>query len=177
MVGIALGGVVFNLIPLLVDRGLGAAEAAKLFGLYGLCVIFGRLLSGWLLDKFWAPAVGFVLLLAPTCATLMLGSGVHTIAAIATAICLMGVAGGAEFDLIAYLTGRYFGRRNFAALYAGQYAIFGATSGIAPALYGAFHDATGSYAVVMWISSGLFLSAGAALLLLGRYPDFDRSAT
>jgi predicted MFS family arabinose efflux permease len=171
--GVGLGGVVFNLIPLLVDRGLRPAAAAKLFGSYGLSLIFGRLASGWLLDRFWAPAVGFAFMLLPVVAALTLAQGVHATALLLMATCLMGFAGGAEFDLVAYLTSRYFGRRNFGTLYAGEYAFFGLGSGTAPALYGAVHDATGSYNSVLLATAALFASGGIALLFLGRYPKFS----
>jgi MFS family permease len=172
--GVGLGGVVFNFVPLLVDRGLTPMLAAKLFGLYGLTVVIGRVVSGWLLDRFWAPAVACGCLLTPALAALMLAVGGHAIPFLSVATCLFGLAGGAEFDLIAYLTSRYFGRLNFGSLYAGQYVAFVLGSGTAPALFGAVHDATGSYVSVLYLTAGLFAGAGLLILLLGRYPVFAR---
>jgi MFS family permease len=174
--GVGLGGVVFNMIPLLVDRGLSPAEAAKLFGLYGFTVIIGRLLSGWLLDRFWAPAVGAIFMTLPMVCAAMLALGAHQTSVLALAICLLGLSGGAEFDLVAYLTSRYFGRRNFGSLYAGAYACFGFGSGTAPALYGAVRDITGSYVSVLVATACLFAVAGMAMLLLGRYPRLPVAA-
>jgi MFS family permease len=174
--GLGLGGVVFNMIPLLVDGGLTPTAAAKLFGLYGLTVIIGRLISGWLLDRFWAPAVGAGFMTLPMICAAILAMGLQSAPVLALAICLLGLSGGAEFDLVAYLTSRYFGRRNFGALYAGNYAAFGLGSGVAPALYAVVHDRTGSYVSVLIATAILFAVAGSLMLALGRYPQLPPGA-
>ena len=38
-------------------------------------MILGRLMSGWLMDRIWAPVVAFVLLCLPATACLLLASG------------------------------------------------------------------------------------------------------
>jgi cyanate permease len=88
----------------------------------------------------------------------------------AVTIVMLGLTSGAEFDLTAYLTSRYFGRRNFGALYGGQYAIFGVGAGFSPALFGFVHDKAGSYNPILMVSATMFVLGGAVLLLLGRYP-------
>jgi predicted MFS family arabinose efflux permease len=61
----ALAGAVPNLEPILLDRGIDAATILTLTPLVGLSSIGGRLIGGWLLDRFWAPGVAFVLLGMP----------------------------------------------------------------------------------------------------------------
>lgn len=170
--GGGLSGIVYNLVPLLVDRGFTPASAAKLFGLYGLFVVGGRLLSGWLLDKFWAPAVGCVFLLMPCAGALLLVGGGASVRLLALAVVMLALASGSEFDLVAYLTGRYFGRRNFSALYSGQYAFFGIGAGCAPSIFGVVHDVYGSYNSALFVTSALFGASALAILTLGRYPRF-----
>ena len=171
--GAGLSGILINLIPLLVDKGFSPAEAARMFGLYGLFVILGRLLSGWLLDRFWAPAVGCAFLAAPAVGAALLTGEASMVGVLATAVILLALASGAEFDLVAFLTARYFGRRNFSALYSGQYAFFGLGAGVAPAIFGRVHDVTGSYDAVLHVSSALFAGSALAILALGRYPQSD----
>ncbi len=173
--GIGLGGVVFNYVPLLVDRGFTAAQAAGMFGIYGLSVVIGRLISGWLLDRFWAPAVGAVFMIIPAVGALLLAGGASASTLVVVASIMLGMASGAEFDLCAYLTSRYFGRKNFATLYAIQYACFGVGSGTAPAIFGTVRDVTGSYNSALYAGAALFVVAGIAMLLLGRYPKFARA--
>ncbi|HWU03283.1 MAG TPA: MFS transporter, partial [Novosphingobium sp.] len=58
----ALGGPVPNLELILRDGGLTAQQALTITPLMGMASICGRLVGGFLLDRIWAPLVGFVLL-------------------------------------------------------------------------------------------------------------------
>jgi MFS family permease len=168
--GIALSGIVNSLVPLLVDRGFTPGHAARLFSAYGLFLILGRITSGWLLDRFWAPAIGAIFLVAACFGTVLLQHGGQDIGVLLPGVMLIALSSGAEFDLCAYLTGRYFGPRNFASLYAIQYAFFGLGAGIAPALFGHIHDSQGSYGAALLLAGVLFAGSAVAILGLGRYP-------
>jgi MFS family permease len=168
--GIALSGIVNSLVPLLVDRGFTPGHAARLFSIYGLFLILGRITSGWLLDRFWAPVIGAIFLAAACAGSILLQHGGQNIALLIPAVMLIALSSGAEFDLCAYLTGRYFGARNFASLYAIQYAFFGLGAGIAPALFGHIHDSQGSYGAALLLAAALFAGSAVAILGLGRYP-------
>ena len=162
----AVTGVISNLVPMMTDGGLSATAAAGFASLLGLFVIVGRLTAGWLLDRIWAPVVALVVLLptALACALLYL----HLTPALAVA--LIGFAGGAEFDLIAFLCLRYFGTRHYGQIYAWQWASFTVASGLGPMAFGAIFDASGSYSAAL-VSAGIAMLAGPALLLgLGPYP-------
>jgi MFS family permease len=162
----AVAGVIPNLVPMLTDSGLSAADAARYASLLGLNVMIGRLLAGWLLDRFWAPAVGIALLMPPAIACLLLSS--HTWPGLAVA--LIGLAGGAEFDLIAYLCLRYFGMRNFGQIYGWQWASFSLTAGLGPVAFGFIFDRTGSYDNALMVAAALLVVGPLLLLGLGRYP-------
>lgn len=94
------------------NRGVALGVAAAGLG--------GRLLVGWLFDRFFAPRVACVIFLlaalgyalAGTVITTHLNWTVFAIAAI-----LMGLGFGAESDLIGYLSSRYFGFRYFGTIY------------------------------------------------------------
>jgi MFS family permease len=169
--GIGLTGILFNLVPMLIDRGFKPAEAATIFGIYGLVVVLGRLLTGWLLDRFWAPAIGCCFLIGPCLGTLLLRSGTGSAGVVALAVVLLALSSGSELDLLAYMTSRYFGRRNFSVLYSGQYAFFVVGAAGAP-LFAAIHDVYGSYGSILTVTSALFAVSAAAILTLGRYPHF-----
>ena len=61
-VSMALSGPVPNMENMLSKGGMDAATVVMLTPLIGLSAMVGRLAGGWLLDRFWAPAVGFILL-------------------------------------------------------------------------------------------------------------------
>lgn len=168
--GAGTGGLMPNLMPLLKENGLTAAAAASALAILAISVTVGRLVSGFMLDRLWAPLVA-VLLVVPAA----LGVAVLTMPGLSlpvamSAVGIIGLVAGAEFDLIAYITGRYFGQKHFSELYGIQYAVFGLGSGSAPALYGTIRDWNGSYVPALFLSIGLLLGAVALLLTLGRYP-------
>ncbi|UAJ09117.1 MFS transporter [Glacieibacterium megasporae] len=168
-VGAGTGGLMPNLMPLLADNGLTPGAATKVLAVLAISVTIGRLLCGWMLDRLWAPLAGTILIIPATIAAVALTTQPGVVGS-TVAVAAIGLIAGAEFDLVAYMTGRYFGRRHFSELYGIQYAIFGLGAGIAPASYGAIRDHLGSYHPVLLISAGLFVASAAILLTLGRYP-------
>jgi hypothetical protein len=82
---------------------------------------------------------------------------------------LIGLAGGAEFDLVAYLAVRYFGLKNYGKIYAYLFGALIGGSAFGGVGFAAAFDTTGSYAIALWAAMGIFLAAAAALLTLGRY--------
>jgi cyanate permease len=159
-----------NLMPMLTESGLSAGDAARALALLAVSVTIGRLLSGFMLDRIWAPLVAVLLVVPAAIGVLTLTLPGLSLTSAMIAVGIIGLVAGAEFDLIAYITGRYFGQRHFSELYGIQYAVFGLGSGTAPALYGTIRDMTGSYLPALLLSVGLLLGAVALLLTLGRYP-------
>ena len=94
-----------------------------------------------------------------------------TIAQMTIAVVLLGVAAGIEYDLIAYLVSRYFGIRNYGAIYGILYAFFALGAGFGPAVYGWFYSNRGSYDTILDYSMYTFIICSLALLLLGKYRD------
>jgi MFS family permease len=169
-ISFGVGGAIPNLVPILLDQGI--AEPALYASLLGANVILGRLLAGWLLDRFWAPAVAAGLLALPALACVLLAQSLWP----AVAAALIGLAGGAEFDLIAYLTARYFGMRNYGRIYAWQWTGFSLAAGAGAWVFALSFDKTGSYAAALYGAAALMLGGGIALAGLGRYPTFRSPA-
>ncbi|WP_298192890.1 MFS transporter [Novosphingobium sp.] len=166
---LAVSGVLTSLVPAFTDRGLPPARAAVIAGTVGLAMIPGRVLIGMLIDRCWAPAVGCVILLIPAAACLVLVRATDSLQL--TLCCLaLGLAAGAELDLLAFLTARYFGRDRFAKLYALLYAGLAIGSATAPAMFSRLREVSGDYAASFLSSAALFAVAGILLLLLGPYP-------
>jgi MFS family permease len=175
-VAIGVGGSVTNFQPLLMDRGFTPQDAARIAGVIGISVIAGRLLAGFLIDRYWAPLVTLPMLALPALSCFLLAQAeVPAQAAIVSAM-LIGLAAGAETDLVAFLTARYFGLANYGRLYGLQYSVFGFASGISPFMFGKVFDVTGSYRPILYVAAGLFVLGAAALLTLGRYPTFEDAA-
>jgi MFS family permease len=167
---LAVSGISPNLIAALTDQGFTAATAATVQGVYGFSIMLGRLVVGWLIDRYWAPGVAVVSLSLPAigCVILM-GSPDFTWAVIAAF--LIGFAAGAELDLMAFFAARYFGLAHYAKIYAILYAILAVAGGLAPMLFARVFDVTASYDISFLIATGLFLFGAVILLALGRYPQ------
>ena len=175
---LAVSGVLAGLVPAFTDRGLAPASAAALAGTVGLAMVPGRILVGIVIDRIWAPGVACAILLLPAVACIVLAGTPH-VAVLAACCMTLGLAAGAELDLLAFLTARYFGLAHFARIYALLYAGLATGSALAPALFSLIRDRTGSYQASFQTSALLFVAAAVLLPLLGRYPraPFDRSGS
>jgi len=168
-VAFAIGGPIANLEGILRSHGVARGTIGHVVPFIGAAVIVGRLGGGWLLDRVWAPAVGFGLFTLSSAASWTLVSGPPTAAAALVGIVGLGLAAGLEFDLMSFLTARYFGARSYGAIYGTLYAFFGLGSGISPLVYGRAFDRTGSFAAVVGGGAAAMLLGGVLLLGLGRY--------
>lgn len=174
---IAVSAVLVHAQPLLVDRGVQKPQAAALVGLFGLSIAGGRLFAGWLLDLFPAPRVAFALFCLPAIACLLLSVSGQSLAFSGLAIVLVGLAGGSEHDLAAYLTCRYYGVADFGAIYGLVYTIYGIGSGLGPLLAGQAFQAAHTYSAALYSGAGLFATAALLCAALPWPPAAEFEAT
>ena len=154
-------------MPLLTDRGLSAASAAGVLGVFGLATLCGRLLAGWLVDRIFAPYVASIFFLAPIAGFAFLASGGELLPAIG--VVLMGLGLGTEIDLIAFLVSRYFGQRAFGELYGYFFMVFGIGSSLGRMLGGFVFDMAGSYTPALIGAAISLVTAVALVNRLGAY--------
>ena len=173
LVAISISGVITNLVPLLTDRGLSVSQAASYAGLIGLSVIGGRVIAGFLMDHLWAPLIAAIFLGMPCLAAVLLTGESLTPLTISLSVLIIGLAAGAELDLMAFLVSRYFGLKNYGGLYGGIYIFFSLGAGLAPALFGLAFDSFGNYQMTLNVVAVTSLMGAALMLTLGRYPKFN----
>jgi MFS family permease len=170
-----ISGVITNLVPMLTDKGLSVSEAASYAGLVGLSVIAGRLLAGFLMDIMWAPIVAATFLGMPLFAALLLQLPVMSTEQIVIAALIIGLAAGAELDIMALLISRYFGLQHYGALYGFLYVFFSIGAGLAPMLFGWTYDISGNYELTLNLVAFLSVTGAVLILTLGRYPNVNSS--
>src|SRR5690606_8718452 len=85
---------------------------------------------------------------------------------------LLGIAAGAEVDLLAYFVSRYFGLRSYGAIYGTALSAFGLGAGFGPTLAGHAYVVAGNYDGALVAGVCVFLAGVACLGFLGRYPAF-----
>jgi MFS family permease len=166
---IAQNGALTHLSALLTDRGVSPARAAAALAAIGGASLVGRLLTGWLLDRFFAPRVALSLLTVAAAGTLVLSSA-HSFAAGALASILIGLGMGGEADVTPYILSRYFGLRSFAMLYGFTWTAYAVAGAIGPVLMGWVFDATNSYETLLVVLAAATLFAAALMQLLPPCP-------
>jgi predicted MFS family arabinose efflux permease len=173
-VSFGVGGPIPNMENILKVAGFTGSDIVSMVALIGLSVIVGRIAGGWLIDRFWAPGVAFVMLSLPAMSCWLMAGGGMSVPAAAMAIFLIGFAAGVEYDLMAFLVARYFGMKSYSAIYGSLYGFFALGAGIGPVAFGKVFDKTGSYGPVLGTSAALLMIGAVSLLFLGRYQRYER---
>lgn len=163
-----INGIVAHLVPLLTDRGIDVRQAAATLSLVGLSTIAGRLVAGYLLDRFFGPYVAAGLFLLPLAAVGLLTAGAGGVAPALAAVSL-GFGLGAEVDVIGFLASRYFGLRAFGQIYGCLFAIFTLGTGLGPVLMAVSFDVTQSYDVTLTAFGVALVCASVLVSRLGPY--------
>ncbi|MBT0667136.1 MFS transporter [Novosphingobium profundi] len=167
LLGFFVAGLIVHMVPMVIDRGMAPAEAAQVAAKIGLAVIVARVLVGYLFDRFHAPFVAAFFLLSPVVAAVLLAYG----GPVVVAALMLGLAAGAEVDMLAYFTGRYARIENYGATYGVVLGLFSFGAAFGPAAFGWSVDATGSYHFAL-IASALALALVVVLIAtLGAYRD------
>lgn len=165
LLGAIVAGLIIHLVPLLIDRGIGAIQAARMAAVIGVAVLFARIVIGVLFDRFHAPYVAALFLLAPVASALLLLSN----GPIMPAAFLLGIAAGAEVDMLAYLIGRYAPLDRYGATYGVTVGLFCLGAAVGPPLVGWSVDLTGSYDRALIGSASGLLAVIALTASLGPY--------
>ena len=167
---ISMNGAITHLSALLTDRGLTAGNAALCASILGGSSLLGRVVVGWLLDRFFGPRVAFVINVITALGIFLLARA-SSFPAGCLAAALIGVGAGGEAATTPYLLTRYFGLRAFSALYGLTWTFYAAAGAIGPVILGRAFDATGSYSSLLVLLAAALGLAAAANLLLPRYSD------
>ncbi|MBB5059412.1 MFS family permease [Granulicella aggregans] len=174
---LSLNGTIAHLAALLTGRSVTPASAALALSMLGLSGIVGRLITGHLLDRVFAPMVSLTVLL-------IAAAGIVTVAYATSApmgilgAFLIGFGAGSEADVVPYLIAKYFGRSRFSTLYGLSWTAYAVGAAFGPVLMGRAFDRAGSYvpSTVLLLSAPLFVAAFLQLLL-PRYAEDSRASS
>ena len=165
---IAFNGVVVHVVSLLTDRGVTSASAALVLSLMGAAGLAGRLITGWLIDRFRATYVSAALL-ALAAAGIFVLSGTASFNTALVAAAMIGFGMGGELDVTPFLLSRYFGLRSLSTLYGVAWMAMGGGAAIGPLLMGRAFDASGSYDGMLANLAAETLFVGLLMLTLPAY--------
>lgn len=165
---ISVNGAMTHQVPLLTDRGVPLARAALTISILGVANVTGRLVTGWLLDRYQGQRVAFVLLLLGSCGIFLLAHLASFELGCLSAV-LLGVGAGGTSNTTPYLLTRYFGLKSFSTLYGLTWTFYAVAGGLGPVLMGRVFDRTGSYTSTLNVFGGLCVVGSILMLFLPRY--------
>ena len=168
-------GALAHLSQLLNDQGITPKTAALVTSLFGAATIVGRVGNGLLVDRFFAPYVAAAAFAGAAVGLGLLWGG-STGPVVFVAAVLIGLALGAESDIMPYLVSRYFGIRAMGTLYGIIFSAYTLGAAAGPYLYGVGFDRTGSYQWPFACACGVSLLAAAGVLMLGSYSPASQQA-
>lgn len=172
LIPVAVGGLSLHLLAYLADVGVELSDAGVIASIGGAALVFARVLTGFLIDHIFAPYVAAAMMALSAIAIglmAVLGAPAAVFGAIA-----IGLALGAELDLIGFLTARYYGLKAYGRIYGILYAVVLAGSAVSPVIYGVAVDLTGSYDLMLFIASATLALCTALFLAL---PPYKQPAT
>lgn len=160
-------GMTTHLVPLMRSAGASAEYAVAVASIMGLASMAARLLVGLALDRVRGPMIAIIVPLVASAGVLSLMLAGTAMAPLS--VMLIGLAFGSEVDMIAYFTSRYFGRREFGAIYGWMFGTFAIAGGCAAYISGALYDHFGDYRMAMIVCATLTIIAALLATLLGPY--------
>ena len=160
----AVSGTQQNLkLFLSLDRHFTQSDAARVLSLVLSFSIVGRLLMGWLADRFSKKYVMLLtyLLVAAGIPLLFLG---RTRLAIYASAAVFGVGLGGDYMIIPLMTAEIFGMQILGRLLGVILTAGGIAEAVSPWLTGRLRDVTGNYSESCFVLVGIALLGAAAVL-------------
>ncbi len=171
-ISFAIGGPIPNLEKMLSSKGFDFNQAVILASFLGYSVLLGRVIGGYLIDRFWAPLISFILLCAPAISCYLLFQPEVSYSMALVAICILGFAAGVEYDILGFLVSKYFGMKYYSTIYGMLYSFFALGAGFGPYIFSRSFTATGSYDQILLYAAFAFVLGSIPLLFLGKYRTF-----
>lgn len=152
--------------PLLTDKGLSPQQAATALMVLSAMGVLGRIIAGYLVDRFPAHLVSAGLFLGVVIG-LIAGFGADELPQALIFAAMIGLGFGAETDLMPYLIAQHFGLASFGRIFGWIYGAFAFGGMLGPLLMGKTFDATGSYHLALTILIPATILSAVLMLPLG----------
>lgn len=168
-------GLVVHQIPILESVGVSRNAAAYYAGMAGIAGVFGKLGTGWLLDRYAARWVGGITLAVTSLTFILLLLPNPTVPVIFAAMLINGYAAGTKLQIAGYLTSAYAGMRNFGAIFGSMASLIALGSGLGPVIAGRIFDVYHNYGPFLWL--GIIATFIGAFMIFGLpdYPEWHRN--
>jgi len=170
-------GMVSNMVPVMASQGFGPAEAAGIAGLLGIGSFAGRIGTGYLIDRFNSSLIAGSLVLMPVISCLLLLQFGTSAPVASAAVIIMGLALGAEVDVIAFLAAEKFGTARFGTIFSVINAGWTLATATGPLLISLSYDMTGDYRLAIQAIIPVYVVVSLLLFTVGKPLEFDQKAS
>jgi len=168
LLGLVTTAAIVHQSRILIDLGMTPQAAGALQAVFGVALIFGRVGTGWLLDRIHAATIMMVLCACAALALLGLGMGAPMNSAI-LCCAAVGFIVGAEFDVLSYIIPRYFGIKAFGTIYGVVFAVFQLFAAMGVVAVGISRSNSGGYSQALLALALLLLVCAFCFRFLGQY--------
>jgi sugar phosphate permease len=169
--GMAVFGVLVNSAQVLTSTAnLGLTAVARIQAVVGAAVLLGRVLVGWLLDRFSARLIGAVMTMTTALAVLGYASSTTGTMAMFAAL-LLGFSIGGESDVLPYMASRHFGTRSFGTIAGLLAACTTLGAATAPLGFAAMAAASHSVTLPLYVFASILAASALAFACMARLPD------
>lgn len=162
-----LSSIVIHQIPHLTDIGVSYQNASNVLGRMVLMSVPGRLLSGWLGDRFNKKVLLFLLCLLQAVG-IFIFIHANTPALLWLFVVIYGLGYGGVIPLTVALRADLFGRRNYATIAGITMPLTMIGTVTAPLLAGYLYDTTQSYDLAFYVFIVMIILSGILFLLIPR---------
>jgi len=169
-------GMVSNMVPVMSSLGFGRAEAAGIAGMLGIGSFTGRMVTGYLIDRFNSNLIAGSVVLLPviSCLLLLNVDGSALVASIA--VLIFGLALGAEVDVVAFLAAEKFGTARFGTIFSFINSGWTLATAVGPLLISLSYDLTSNYELAIQLAIPAFVVVSLLLYTIGKPLPFDEPA-
>ena len=162
-----------HLKVVLLDSGVDSDTGSWAVSAFAFSVVIGRLLCGVALDRFPSYLVTAVTLGIPAIGLGLLATGISYTPLIMGAVLLLGLALGAEGDVIAYVVRDYFRIEIFSTVLGLSLSGLSFAIALGSIVLSLTLEMTGSYSMFLIISAVCSVVGSMLFLLLGRRPRVE----
>ena len=167
-VSIATFGAMGSLVLFNKDKGYSGETTAWILSTVGLVSLFGRLIVGFLLDRLPAPYVTATILLLAAFGLLLLTVG-SSVGMVCLGAVFVGLAMGAEADLLTFLVSRYFPLVEISRVIAINWVAWALGGALGAPLAAASFARFGSYLPAYWLFATVLVLGALIVCRLGPY--------
>ena len=167
-------GLLIHQFEIMRSAGISREAAGWLTSVFGLGGIAGKLISGYLMDRYSPNWVGGLTLASAALAFLLLMDAFATPALIVVAMAVNGYASGTKLQITSFMTTRFAGLKNFGKIFGAMASVIALGSALGPWLAGRVYDLTGSYSIFLIAGVIGSIVSGLLIVTLPRYPTFAR---